>query len=55
MFELMRQWEESDDDRILFCKANELALATFSYWSTKYRKPHFASPPQGFVELKPVS
>ena len=30
MFELMRQWEESDEDRISFCKANGLALATFT-------------------------
>ena len=55
MFELMRQWEESDDDRISFCKANGLALASLSYWRTKYRNPHFASPSQDFFELKPTS
>jgi hypothetical protein len=55
MFELMRQWEECDEDRISFCKSNGLALATFSYWRTKYRKSQEASASRGFVELKPIS
>ena len=55
MFELMRQWEESNEDRISFCKAHGLALATFCYWRTKYRKSQGASPSRGFVELKPIS
>lgn len=54
MFELMRHWDESDEDRISFCKANGLALATFSYWRTKYRKSLRAAS-DGFVELKPTS
>lgn len=55
MFDLMRQWDEGDCDRISFCKANGLALATFSYWRTKYRKSQGASPSRDFVELKPIS
>ena len=54
MFELIRQWAEGDCDRISFCQANGLALATFSYWRDKYQKSQEASVYQGFVELKPI-
>ncbi len=54
MFDLIRQREESNEDRISFCKTHRLSLATFSYWRTKYRKSLRATS-QGFVELKPAS
>jgi hypothetical protein len=54
MFELIRRWEESDEDRATFCKANNLTISTFSYWRTKYRKSQGPSS-NGFIELKPTS
>jgi hypothetical protein len=54
MFELIRHWEESDEDRATFCKANNLTISTFSYWRTKYRKSQ-ATSSNGFIELKPTS
>jgi len=54
MFNLIRQWEESDENREAFCKANNLTISTFSYWRTKYRKSQ-AGTLDGFIELKPSS
>lgn len=54
MFNLIRLWEESDENRETFCKANNLTISTFSYWRTKYRKSQ-ADTLDGFIELKPSS
>ena len=55
MFGLISLWEESEEDRAVFCKKHGLTVATFSYWRTKYRKFQMSSASQGFVELKPIS
>jgi len=54
MFNLIRLWEESYEDRATFCKAHDLSISTFSYWRTKYRKSQARSS-NGFIELKPTS
>jgi len=53
MYPLIASWESSTQDRKEFCDSQELTLATFCYWRTKYLKSQ-QSPDELFTELQPA-
>lgn len=56
MYPLIEAWECGEENRQSFCQRHQLALSTFSYWLTHYRKTHRVSsgkPPGSFMAIQP--
>ena len=57
MFALIEGYQKSGLTQKAFCETEGLALSTFQYWISKYKKYHQrdSSPAEAFVELKAQS